>query len=58
MCISLVIILLSGTLALTTVTLGEIVGFLTSVVLFTACIAAFGMLASILSQSAREPIQL
>ncbi|MFC1528702.1 ABC transporter permease [Candidatus Latescibacterota bacterium] len=52
-CISLVIILLSGTVALTTATLGEIFGFLTAVVLFTACIAAFGMFASVLSHSAR-----
>ena len=56
LCISLLIILLSGTVAVTITTIGEILVFLLAVAIFTACIAAIGLLASVLSHSARTSL--
>ena len=48
--LSLVIILVSGSMAFTRVTAMEVVAFMLAATLFIACMASFGMLASVLSQ--------
>ncbi len=54
--LSLLIILLSGTVAVTTGTLIEIFGFLLIIVIFTSCIGAIGLLSSVLTQSPRTSL--
>ncbi|MFC1537807.1 ABC transporter permease [Candidatus Latescibacterota bacterium] len=53
MCISILIILISRASAVTTFTLVEIVVFIVVAGIFIACIAAFGMLSSVITKSAR-----
>lgn len=55
-CLSLLIILLSGTVAVTIGTMTEIFGFLLIIGLFTACIGAIGLLSSVLTQSPRTSL--
>jgi ABC-type transport system involved in multi-copper enzyme maturation permease subunit len=52
MCVSLVIILVSGTVAVSLTTILEIAGFLLAVAVFVACITAFGMVSSVVTRSA------
>ena len=52
LCISLIIIFVSGSVLVNMATALEIAGFLVIGLVFIACIAAFGMLASVLSKSA------
>jgi ABC-type transport system involved in multi-copper enzyme maturation permease subunit len=49
--LSLIILLVTGTVVITTQTIFEIAGFLFIVALFVACIAAFGLLSSVVSRS-------
>lgn len=52
LCLSLIILFLTGTIPLTVSMFGEILGFLLAVTVFVAVMAAFGMLSSVLSRSA------
>jgi ABC-type transport system involved in multi-copper enzyme maturation permease subunit len=52
LCVSLIIVFITGTVPLTPLVLGEIAGFLLVATVFVACIAAFGMLSSVLARSA------
>ena len=52
MALSLIILLISGAVAITPVVAGEIIGFLVSVFFLVACIAAFGILSSVLTRNA------
>ncbi|MBN1291156.1 MAG: ABC transporter permease subunit, partial [Candidatus Latescibacteria bacterium] len=52
LCISLIIIFISGAIQVNAVTVMETAGFFIIGMTFIACIAAFGMLASVLSKSA------
>ncbi len=54
--LSLLIILLSGTVAVTIGTIVEIFGFLLIVIIFTACIGVIGLLSSVLTQSPRTSL--
>ena len=51
MSVSLIIILITGTVVMTITTILEIAGFLFTVVIFVTCIAAFGILTSVVSRS-------
>jgi len=53
MCVSLLLILISRASAVTTFTILEITVFMVVVGIFIACIAAFGMLSSVIAKSAR-----
>jgi ABC-type transport system involved in multi-copper enzyme maturation permease subunit len=50
-CLSLIMILISGAIPITSVILFELFGFVLASVLFVACIAAFGLLSSVLTKS-------
>jgi len=56
LCLSLIIILLSGSVAIHFNLILEIAGFLLAAIILTACIAAFGLLASVLTYSARTSL--
>ena len=49
--LSLIILLITRTVTITQATVFEIIGFLAIVALFVACIAAFGLLSSVISRS-------
>jgi len=51
-CVSLIIVFMTGTVPLTLTTFEEIAGFLLAAIVFAACIAAFGMLSSVLAHTA------
>ncbi|MFC1528704.1 ABC transporter permease [Candidatus Latescibacterota bacterium] len=53
MSLSLIIILITGTISVSAATILEIAGFILATVLFIACIATFGILASVLVRSAK-----
>jgi ABC-type transport system involved in multi-copper enzyme maturation permease subunit len=52
LCISLIIVFLTGTVPLTPLAFGEISLFFLAVTMYVACIAAFGMLSSVLARAA------
>jgi len=51
MCLSSIILILSGSVAFTGITLFEIAGFMAASVVYISCVAAFGLLASVLSKT-------
>ena len=51
--LSLIILLVTGTVAITTETILEITGFLFIAALFVICIASFGLLSSVISRSSK-----
>jgi ABC-type transport system involved in multi-copper enzyme maturation permease subunit len=57
-CISLIILLLSGAIIVTPAILGEFIGFIFAAVIFIACIAAIGILCSVVTQSANVSLLL
>lgn len=51
LCVSLIVVLVSGAVSMSAATVLEIAGFIAAAAVFVACIAAFGMLASVISRS-------